>query len=195
MKAYFEIEHPPSSILHPQGQDASTSISAPPKTPVKSRKLPARTMTPSGRQTFGTGLKSGMTPGWRSQPMYGMMGRGCWVRPARDVPPPPPSMNPIGLGNWSTPRAVAPQRRLQSHPGLQQSSTAYSSRQPIDGHSDGGEYGSSSDLQHTASSQAPSRPFPNQMPFNSTQRPVARPYVVHQSYGGAFLGQTFSARK
>lgn len=195
VKAYFEIEHSTLSILHPQGQDASTSTSAPLKTPARPRKLPARNMTPSGRRSLGAGLNTGTTPGLGSQPQSGIMGRGCWVRQSGDLPPYPLSMDSINLGSWSIPRAVAPQRRLQSYPGLKQSPMPQSGPQPVQGHLNGGEYGPTSNFQYSASSQAPSSRFQIQVPFNRTPRPASRPYVTYQSYGDPFLAHKFSERQ
>lgn len=153
VQAYFETEHPRTSILHPQGQRAGMSSSVPFRTPVKPRKWPApRTTTPPRRRSFRAASNAGITPGLGPHAMYGLTGEGYWVRQGTEMPPPPPFLHPTEIGRWSVPRATITPSRPFPQAGPSQRTTPYRRPHLMHGPREGGVRLPSSKFGYAASS-------------------------------------------
>lgn len=169
VQAYFEAEHPPTSILHPQGHCAAIPSEAMFRTRVKPRKWPApSTITPLHRRSFRDGSNAGMTRGLRPQPTT--RGRGHRARHCTERPPLPPSLNPTEINRSSVTRDSVTIRRPYPEAGASQSMTPYHRLSPMCGPTEEATYLPSSNIGYGASTYSSPAPCFGQAPFNSRPR-------------------------
>ncbi len=155
VRAYFEAEHPRTSILHPQGQCAGMPSSGLFRSPVKPRQAPApHTTTPPHGRYFRDGSYAGTVSGPRPTRRGGR-----WGRHGTEMNPPPPSSNPTEFNRSSATQDSHSFRKPNPQAGASQDMTPFHRPNPLYGPAEENVYSPFSNIDYAASAYSSPAPF------------------------------------